>query len=341
MSDPSKLRSQLLEIMNEDEINIEIDKIIKEYSELINKDAAMHILASEKGLISKGKKKVLVFKELTEGSGYTFEGKVARVFQTMEGKSHKSKRVLIKDIENNELILVLWDEQADVEIKQGDTIHIENAYFRNGEMHLGIYGKISIDKNLKYTRIMELKDGRVNVLIRIVQELQTRTYVKNNEEKIMAKGEIADDSGRIPIVIWGKRAVESFKNKSIGAKYHIENAYFRNGELHVNEYSRVIYNPEKEVLLRIDELIRGIEGPIEGVIETVTEDLEGIVVSGGKKVKAIFEPNCVNHLFKNKPSKDIDPKVSAYLKLKSMVKSAVILTGTIKNGNLYVKEVKL
>ena len=90
-----------------------------------------------------------------------------REFKREDGSTGKVRNIVIED-ETGKIRVVLWDENATVEIKEGDIVKIVNGYVRENrgvmELNVGRYGKVvvnpeGVEVDIKRKFIKELEIG--------------------------------------------------------------------------------------------------------------------------------------------------------------------------------------
>ncbi|GEM_PF-3136510 len=340
MSD--SLEKALMEKLG-DKFEEELKRVISDYAEMIDRRAALYILGIDNGLVQQGKKSIALFTELSDdNSSITFSAGVVRVFLPLEGRMHKSLRVLVVDSANNEKVLVFWDAKVDEvqaqRIEPGDMLSVENAYYKNGELHAGQYSKVAIDKKNKITPLAHVTDGKCNVAVRLLEKLSVRTYMRNDAEKRMASGWVADYSGRVRIVVWNE-AVGKFDTAVAGDVLRIHNAIFKNGELHINEFANVEINPEGcAVLARPEDVVAGYIGAFSGTITSTAMQgdwLSLVARTDSKDIKIVLLEKSLDSLIGGALSPDISRAVAGYTKLKSLLGKECIFEGRMNENGVF------
>ncbi|MEM3364466.1 MAG: hypothetical protein QXS93_03080 [Candidatus Micrarchaeia archaeon] len=320
----------------------ELAKVMADYADMIDRKAALYILGIEHGLVQKRKKSIVSFTELSEDEqSVSFSARVQKVFVPFESRQHRTLRILLSDSKGGEKVLVLWDTKVDEalskRLEQGDTLIIDNAYYRNGELHAGQYSALTVDKKDKITPLSKVTDGRCNVAVRLVSPVGTRTYIRNNEEKQMASGFVADDTGRVRFVAWNG-AVAKISDAKVGDVLRVYGALFKNGELHINEFSRVELNPEGCIVLsRVEEVFDGVRCAFTGkIISAFDSDGRLYIVSrtDNKDVKVFVGANALKGIIEGL-SPDIDIQVAGLLKLKSLIGKECILEGKMDENGVF------
>jgi replication factor A1 len=188
--------------ISEDELNEKIEEKLSSLSGLVSKDGAAHIIANELGvkLLVESSGRIQINKIFAGMRSVSLLAKVQRIFEerTFDTGKHKGKvRSFIAGDETGTIRIVLWNDQVDKiqTIKEGDIIHLENAYVKENnnqkELHLGDKAKIEINppgetvgdvkitpKTRSRKRIQELTDADANVEVlgTIVQVFEPRYY---------------------------------------------------------------------------------------------------------------------------------------------------------------------
>jgi len=188
--------------ISEDELNEKIEEKLQQLSGLVSKEGAAHIIANELGvkILEEAQGRLSVAKILPGMRSVEFLGKVQKVFDLKKfdkGTKKGQVRSFVAGDETGTIRVVLWNDQVErIEtLKEGDIVHIENAYVKenNGqkEIHLGEKSKIEINppgetigevKVLSQSRIqkkiekLQEGDSNVEILGTIVQTFEPRYF---------------------------------------------------------------------------------------------------------------------------------------------------------------------
>jgi len=320
----------------------EIERVVNEFAGMISRDSAIKILAHENGLIKNEKRKIERVKEILEMNNESninrsidINLKIIKMFQKMETKSHTLQRILMKDEEGTEIMCVFWDEKInELEMlipEENDLILISNSYVKNNEIHIGKYSKINIQKEKPLVPISKIKDGICNMGIKLLGDINFRTFTKNNEEKRMGTTMAGDSTGMVKIIFWGT-SCDKVENAVKGDILLLNKVMFKNAELHVNEYTEIKINPPNFYILSSpEELKSGFEGSFEGkiiAVNIIKERNYGAVRTEERDVKVLFSDEL--EFEKNiELSPDIDRRTIVYLQLRSYLGKKCILTGYV------------
>ncbi|MFA5382144.1 MAG: hypothetical protein WC356_03185 [Candidatus Micrarchaeia archaeon] len=227
---------------NEDKLNEEIENIIKEYNGLINRDTAYKILAKKNGYESKEK---ITISNIKKGMrSINLDAEVISFFPIYESKGEvpfKCQRIMIKD-GTGTIPVVFWNNDINFlekEIGLGDKIEIIDIYENNGELNYTYRTKVNIKNKIEPIKFTELKDGLCTVKGRIVEIFPDYYYKKNNEEKVMSSFNLMDGKDKIRVIVWDN--IEGYKGKlTEGDIIKIESGLFKSGEIHINNFTRVV-----------------------------------------------------------------------------------------------------
>lgn len=310
----SKIKEQ--KGLSEEEINSKIKAKLEQLSGLISEDGAAHIIANELGvkLVPSGEK--LTVKNILAGMrNVEVVGKVTRKFELREFEKGERKgkiaSLMISD-ETGFIRIVFWNDQTDKfnELKEGDTIKIQNGYVRenNGrkEIHLNDSAKVEINpagvvvNEIKNTvvrkKLSELKEGddNVEVLATIVQVFDPRFF------------EIDTTSGKRAIQREGKFYVGEQETTNIGYNY-VLNLFLDDGTDNVRT---VLWKSQIQRLLgkSDEEILKYKDNPAE--FEAIKNELLGEIVKiiGRTNMNQAFNRL---ELVANLVYKDVNPQEEA------------------------------
>jgi|TARA_B100000315_G_scaffold164578_1_gene153215 replication factor A1 len=126
----------------------------------------------------------------------------------------------------------------------------------------------------------------VETVGKVLQTYELREFKTNDRDGKVASLVIGDETGTIRVVMWGEQA-ENIKNISKDMSLKIVGAYVKdnngNIELHLNDRSKVILNPEGEIIKSVKQYTAE-----RKTIDKLTEN-DGIVEILGTIVQ-IFDP---------------------------------------------------
>jgi len=186
-------------------------------------------------------------------------------FNRPDGTTGKRASFIAQD-ESGTVRVVLWGENAETSLKEGDFVKLENAYTRVGlnsevEVQVGSRSRIMPSEqtlNLppleKKTQPSELKIGEVKpnlkaftVKARVVKIYPPREYSNGQMSSMI----LADDTGSIRAVLWNEKSGIANELKE-GDAVKVANAYSKanlnnEAEIHVGKYGEISVNPELDV----------------------------------------------------------------------------------------------
>lgn len=143
--------------LSRDEITKKIENKEEEYSGLISKEGAAHIVAKESGveLLKQGEKSLDIDNIVSGMNNVNITGKIVRIFEPREFETDDGKgkvaNIILAD-ETGRIRTSLWNEQVEKlieedRIEEGQTIEIQKGYVKkdnrdNLELRLGRSGQI-------------------------------------------------------------------------------------------------------------------------------------------------------------------------------------------------------
>lgn len=313
---PEISREQILE---------RLDREKRKTGSFISDDVILRMIAAEFGVeVSKeAQTPTISIRDLVPGlNDVTVVGRVVAVFPSKTFKANKSGKVaslLIAD-ENSILRIVLWNDKTEViesgKVKVGQMTRFSHGYTKEDysgrvELHLGDRSEIEINpKDVEAkdyptiskftTKIGEvsqtLKNKKVNVRGTVKQLFPASTFERRDSSsgKVM-RFIFADETGKIPVVVWNKKVDELEETLRKGVKLQLVNArakktISRGLEIHVNSQTYVEAITPTEEFSKITDLKEGLKHVnVKGAV--VSEPmLTDVKTSKGELVKlAVFE----------------------------------------------------
>jgi ssDNA-binding replication factor A large subunit len=304
-----------------------VSDLVRKYSGLLTHEAALRVIAKREGLF--GNEPLLLSDIRPDMANASFGATVTRIFPQLasaDGK-RKSVRMFVSD-SSGELTLVLWNEQAklvDGAIGIGDRVTVEGAYMRGGELYLKYSGKISVQEPAKARGVKELLEGLNNCIGKVKSINLDYYFVRDGKERVMSSFVLEDQTGEVRVVVWSETA--KVKELGAGDAVKIENALFKNTELHVNLYSRIV---------RLARAVR--EDVVSGEVESYAfEEGRVIALIDGKSV--VFEGKLVLQFLEasNIPA-DVKVETVAMLKASALVGKKVNVKVKNEKGKLFAEE---
>ena len=313
---PEISREEILERLNREK---------RKTGGLIADDALLRMIAAEFGVetLKEAYKPTLSIWDLVPSlNDVTVVGRVVAVFPSKTFKGSKSGKVaslLIID-ENSILRVVLWNDKTNFvesgNVKVGQIIRLFHGYTKEDysgevELHLGDRGEIEINpKDVKandypqiskfITKIGEItqahKNKKVNLQGTVKKLFPASTFERRDSSlgKVM-RFILADEKGRIPVVVWDEKVDELEETLKKGVKLQLVNAKVKKAmsealEIHVNSQTYIEAVTPTEEFSKIADLREGLDRVnAKGVVLTKPM-LRSVKTSKGALVKlAVFE----------------------------------------------------
>lgn len=306
----------------------EIDEMAKEriekYGDLISRDIALFLLAKENNLIEE--KAIPISSAQQWMRSIMITAKVACVFPICyfekDGKKGRSCRLLLSD-KSGEITLVLWNDLVSLveeKIWTGDEIEVRGGYLKDGELHVGFGGTVTVLKSSPPTPIGKLKPGTHNVAGKIAEVFLDYFYMKNGKEEIMSSFLLSDGDDEMRVAVW--KEPERVKALRQGDEVKLEGVVYRNNELHANSSSRIIVAKRTE------------ENVLRGKIEEIKQGEKGIsIVMDGKRI-TFDDSLSLKVLGINELPPDVPLKTVFGIKAKYLLEKEMAVKVSQKRGTL-------
>ncbi|MEW6748543.1 MAG: hypothetical protein AB1295_02455 [Candidatus Micrarchaeota archaeon] len=263
------LEGELLKNMEDDGLEEAVASKIDSFHGLLTREAAIRLIAKEKGLLKKEERSFRLA-EIPKGERKVgFKATVRRIWPVASYASGKRSRVVEVEDESGSMPLVLWNEDVELaaRLRTKDEVHVQGAYERNGELHLGYSGSIKVMAKAGYGRLSELEEGESAHLRGFVAKIEgADSFVKGAQTVRGSSFIISDGSAERRCVILG--AMERASKLQEGDEVIIENATVSNGNLEIGSESRLLSRRAKDML--IGEL-KGMECEGDRLVATIGE----------------------------------------------------------------------
>ncbi|RLI51581.1 hypothetical protein DRO61_02065 [Candidatus Bathyarchaeota archaeon] len=285
-----------------------INKKREDAEKLLTMDGAAYIVANELDLDLSDEitlKAKIDIKDLIVGSNdVSITGVVRTVypittFTRNDGKAGQVARFVVSD-ETGTIAIVLWDEKAEI-IKQGKispnlNIRIEHGYVKtslNGrpEINVGQKGAVIIlspnsrtdrsdtfKRGFKKIRKITEDDYYINLVGIVLSTSPVTVFMrKDNSKGQVMRVRIADETGRIRIVLWDEK-VNQVKKVKKNQYLRITDGQVRKGlgnvlEIHIGRFSQVIILPKVTRKINLPSFV-----PIK--IDRLTSDMSDVDILG-------------------------------------------------------------
>ena len=220
----------------------EIAHKVAEFGGLLSRNAAVALLCKMNGIDLE--KRVPLAEARKMNLPFSFQAKIDRIFpvHVYPGSHNKSVRMHVSDGASQGTI-ILWNEQAKAvegEISTGDIIECKGAYYKGGEVGIGKGGSIKKEKGFPITPLGKLPYGLCNVEGEVKAVEPDHFYEDRNSgvKKRLLSFTLCEGDACRRVVMWPPQS--DGKKVSAGDVLLLENVFFRNNELHVDAYSRLV-----------------------------------------------------------------------------------------------------
>ncbi|MEM4165864.1 MAG: hypothetical protein QW153_03360 [Candidatus Bilamarchaeaceae archaeon] len=240
------LEEELLKIMTKEELQKEVARTIGDFHGFLTKQAALKVIAAEKGLI---KKEIKSINSIAPNSkNINLSCIVVSVGQLKKYPSGTSSRIVsIKD-ESGSAQLLLWNDDAEeaAGLKAGDRIEIVNAYEKDGKINLGYAGYYKIVEKASFSPLADVfsHDG---------ERLHFRNFISDVKKESTPKYFTISDGVENIICI-----LESFPERieklASGREVVIENGLIKDGNIIIDSQSRLLVKKENVVAGVLDNM---------------------------------------------------------------------------------------
>jgi replication factor A1 len=242
-----KLYSEIKDIKLKEEFDKDINKLKKEYDELLDEDTIALLIVDELG---RNKENIVKINNLEPNSESTVFGKVTKI---NESRNFNRKNGSIGRVVNLELSdetgkcgLALWDKDVELvkrnTIKEGTSLKIINGYIKDGftgiEINVGRWGLIEIEPEITPNYDKDKVAEKKVMKGKIIKIAPTRAFFKDDGKFGFVTNINLETQEEVKqITVWGEKVKEIQKMKqgdSIEIKYI--DVREKNGvnELHIN-----------------------------------------------------------------------------------------------------------
>ncbi len=241
------MESSLLELMQKDELEQELSGRIGKFQGLLTREAAMRLMAKERGLLEE---KFCGIPDIHEGQrDLSIKARVKRVWPMATYSSGKRSRVIEVEDGKGAAALVLWNGDAESGkcIRKRDLIIVRGAYERNGELHLGQGGNISFSERSDLRNLRELEEDGYSHVRGIVSRVDgIDSFVREGAVPRVGFAFFVSDGGdEVRCVIW--EGLSRGEKLTPGDEVILENALFHRGELGISDEGRILSRKAQEV----------------------------------------------------------------------------------------------
>lgn len=247
MSLEEELRSSLGEEFEE-----RLASKLKEYHQLIPRDAALYLISLETGGVAP--KVETLAQALQSYSPVLLQARIERIFPPRilekNGRQSKSQRAALSD-QTGAGTLVVYDSACaplEQELMSGDLVEAGPVRMRGGEFHLLGNGRLTCIQKGPRARIKEDNtsattianfEGTVSAMFGDFPYRRGQSRLSGETQSaLMTSFELADESGRARVVLWDSPGLAGQLKE--GQTIGIENGTRRGGEIHINSAGRLL-----------------------------------------------------------------------------------------------------
>ena len=313
--------SDLRALIGDDPLEKAVASKIKSFHGLLTREAAIRLLAKEKGLLKSEEEKLYKLAEIPNNTKkISFSATIKKIWPIATYSSGKKSRVLEVEDGSASKPLVLWNDDVDlaVRLRVRDKIKVKGAYEKSGELHLGYTGDIEVEEKAGFSDLSDLKEGSAAHLRGVISKIEGNDMFVRNGKNIAGFSFFLTD-GKIErrcLIIDGLGRTSALKKDQ---EVIIENAHIGTN-IEIGENSRILAKKSNRIAGTVDRL------------DCSGEVLE---VSVGGKHMTLDRENALR-LFGAVVAPDIALSTVAALKRDSILNSRIALKVEDKDGKTVV-----
>ena len=308
--------------LSKEEIEKEVEKKIADFHGLLTREVALKLIAKERGLY-KEEEQIVKIKDIKPSMRrLTVSGKIIAIDKEKTYSSGKRARSIIIKDDTGHVSVTLWNQDIQIisKLKIGDEILVKNAYEKIGNLSLGYKGTIEIINTVPYTPLAELIEGPVNVRAFISAVGEKKEYEKNNRKFTYISFSINDSISEQKCVLW---SIPDMDKMTVGNEIIIQNGLFRENEIHLNNYTRL--------------LIRKATNVVNGTVNDVRIDNNKLVFIVDNRTLTFNRENALK-LLDTSVSDDINLETIVTLKKESLLNKNIYIRCKEENGEYVILE---
>lgn len=241
------LEEELLKTMSKEELRGELGRVVAEFHGFITKNAALKVIAAERGVL---KKEITKISDVTVGSkSINLSCAVRHIGPLKKYPTGNRSRIVAVEDSTGTAELLLWNEDAEeaAGMKAGDSVDINNAYEKNGKLSLGYSGYLKITKKAPFSKLSEIR------------ELEgKRTHIRSFIAAIKGTEKngfcfvISDGENEAECFLAAKQdAAQRLKEKK---EIVIENALIKNSRIIIDADSRLLAKRENVAVGKVERM---------------------------------------------------------------------------------------
>ncbi len=242
MVDKTTYEKALEALLSQEELENEIATKIDQFQGLLTREAAIKLIAKEKGLLKQEQRVCKINDIPKSGRKISFVARILRILPIIKYHNGKVSRTVVLSDNTGRIKLKLW--AADLELfsrfKIGDLVEVKNAYERNGELGLGYSGEIKIIKPSPFSALSSLTPSTyVNIKAKVTKVEGKKSYNKNDNLHFVFS--ISDGSAEKQCVIW--EGIGRGTMIKAGDEVILENAYVKAEGIYIYRSGRILLRP--------------------------------------------------------------------------------------------------
>ncbi|ENN96583.1 replication factor A [Methanocaldococcus villosus KIN24-T80] len=348
-----KLKKKVMEKLKIDEQTLDkmIDEKYNEYGGILLKTGILYLIAKEHGIDLKEEE--FLIKDIKEGMIVDIIGVVRKVYDVKEYDGKKVRKIIIAD-KSGSITVSLWNELADIEIKEGDVIRLKRVKARKWNKRLELTSLPETEIEILEDYKIELPEYKISDLIpgmvvelegEVVLAFPVKEFEKDNKKLKLKSFNLRDETGVIRVVLWNELTeIDVRRGDFVKVKGVVKEGYYGGLEIVADEveiiergekiesevvnikdlhnYENEIVSVRGKVLALGNKKIVNIDGKRNKVQEILLDD-------GSGKVKITFWKGLIN-LLENIKEGDIikvtNCKVKSYIDREGNIRYDLIAT---------------
>ncbi len=327
--------TELLKTVNKDELDASILEKIKAFHGLLTREAAMRLLAKEKGLL-KEEERAYELAKIPEGTKkLRINALVKKVWPVATYSSGKRSRVLELEDSSGSRSLLLWNQDVELanNLRSRDRISIRGAYERNGELHLGFNGELKMVSRAGFLDLANIA-GTTGTLTDT-----TNAHVRGFVFRVLGPGEyvrggksrrgsaftiVVEDGGGVPVTCVVFENSDRVIRLRVGDEVIFEDAEVAGGLIWIGKGSRMFSRRKDEMLCgKLDSL-------------SAVNDGSGMVVEIDGKSISLDRENALR-LLGAAVADDISLPTVVTLKKQTLINRNIALKIEKKEDTIFIK----
>ncbi len=227
--------NSLLSTLSKEELEDSISKKIKEFHDYISRDAAIKIIAKEKG-IYKEETIYSKIKEIKSGSNsINLKAKIHSIEKIQTYPSGKKSRAAVLEDDSGKIQLVLWEEDLSLldTLRINDEIEVLGVYEKFGRVNFGYKGKIKVINKKGFSSLDSLEENKT---------CNVKGSAIKNENHLL----ISDGVKEVEFLF--QEGTDRSRTIELGDEIILENVLFSKGLLIIGSNSRIFVKKSRNIL---------------------------------------------------------------------------------------------